>query len=602
MYRFITVVLFLASVIGCYAVKAWPFPVDVRQSDGTILTVILHGDEDFSYYTTLDGVLLVQQDNDFFVASIDANGELSATSLLAHNAGQRTPAEKQLANQQDRRLFLEAGQQEANLRKVRREPINTTGTMFPHEGTPKAIVILAEFQDTAFTIENPRRSFDDYFNSFTRLVDYGRGEASNTCSVAKYFDFISFGKFKPQFDVYGPVKLPKKLKNYGGTRGDGKDERMDLLLQDACTLMDDSLDFSQYDANGDGYADLVIIIYAGYSQSMSGNSSDCIWPKSGNVSGGTYDGKGVSRYAVSAELNGFPGCWSTAPFQRINGLGTLCHEFCHTMGLPDFYPTDESAKGDNQGMEFWSLMDSGNYLSNGYAPVALTAWEREAFGWIEIPTLTENADLDIWALDEGGCAYRITNDNDESGHEYFIIENIQKTGINYAQKGHGLMVYHVDYNKTAFSISGGTNSVNNRKGRPRMTVVPADGLLFAQYNVGDTIDGKVIKNADFYAQLAGDPYPGTSMATELNDTTETVNFQVYTGDRLNKALGSIIESEDGVITLHYIHDFTSGVITPTTPAFKTDDNIYTLDGRNVGTSLEQMPKGIYIVRGKKVVR
>ena len=33
MYRFITVVLFLASVIGCYAVKAWPFPVDVRQSD-----------------------------------------------------------------------------------------------------------------------------------------------------------------------------------------------------------------------------------------------------------------------------------------------------------------------------------------------------------------------------------------------------------------------------------------------------------------------------------------------------------------------------------------------------------------------------------------
>ena len=602
MYRFITVVLFLASVIGCYAVKAWPFPVDVRQSDGTILTVILHGDEDFSYYTTLDGVLLVQQDNDFFVASTDANGELSATSLLAHNAGQRTPAEKQLANQQDRRLFLEAGQQEANLRKVRREPINTTGTMFPHEGTPKAIVILAEFQDTAFTIENPRRSFDDYFNSFTRLVDYGRGEASNTCSVAKYFDFISFGKFKPQFDVYGPVKLPKKLKNYGGTLGDGKDERMDLLLQDACTLMDDSLDFSQYDANGDGYADLVIIIYAGYSQSMTGNSPDCIWPKSGNVSGGTYDGKGVSRYAVSAELNGFPGCWSTAPFQRINGLGTLCHEFCHTMGLPDFYPTDESAKGDNQGMEFWSLMDSGNYLSNGYAPVALTAWEREAFGWIEIPTLTENADLDIWALDEGGCAYRITNDSDESGHEYFIIENIQKTGINYAQKGHGLMVYHVDYNKTAFSISGGTNSVNNRKGRPRMTVVPADGLLFAQYNVGDTIDGKVIKNADFYAQLAGDPYPGTSMATELNDTTETVNFQVYTGDRLNKALGNITESEDGVISLHYIHDFTSGIITPTTPVFRADDSIYTLDGRNVGTSLEQMPKGIYIIRGEKVVR
>ena len=45
MYRFITVVLFLASVICCYAVKAWPFPVDVRQSDGTILTVIVRGEK-----------------------------------------------------------------------------------------------------------------------------------------------------------------------------------------------------------------------------------------------------------------------------------------------------------------------------------------------------------------------------------------------------------------------------------------------------------------------------------------------------------------------------------------------------------------------------
>ena len=603
MRRLILSIICLATAVCTYAVKAWPFPVDVRQSDGTILTIVLHGDEDFSYYTTLDGVLLSKQDKDFFVADINAEGELTATGQLAHNAELRMAEEILLASNQNRSLFLQTGQAEATRRKMRREPINTTSTMFPHMGTPKAIVILAEFKDTTFTIENPKRSFNDYFNSPTRLVDYGRGETANLCSVAKYFEKVSFGQFVPQFDVYGPVTLPSALKTYGGTKSDGSDEssKMKLLFQDACALMNDSLDFSQYDANDDGYVDLVIIVYAGYSQSMSGNSNECIWPKSGTTEGGTYDGKKVSRYAVNAELNGYPGCWSKAPFERINGTGTMCHEFCHTLGLPDFYPTIASIKGDNQGMEYWSLMDSGNYNSNGYAPIALNAWEREAFGWMEIADLTEGVDLDIKSIDDGGTAYRIANDNDESGHEYFVIENIQKIGINQAHKANGLVVYHIDYDKTAFSLS--SNSVNNQKGHPRMTVVPADGLLFAQYNVGKTIDGKVIKNADFYEQLAGDPFPGTAGVTELNDTTGAVNFQVYNGEKLNKALSGITESEDGVISLRFISDFTSGIThTPTSSALPSDDSIYTLDGRKVGNNPEVLPRGIYITRGKKIIR
>lgn len=601
MRRLILSIICLATAVCTYAVKAWPFPVDVIQSDGTTLTVVLHGDEDFSYYTTLDGVLLSKQDKDYFVADINAEGELMATNQLAHNAEMRMAAEKLLASNQNRDLFLQKGQAEASRRKMRREPIITTKTMFPHEGTPKAIVILAEFKDTTFTIENPKRSFNDYFNSLDRLVDYGRGETANLCSVAKYFEMVSFGKYVPQFDVYGPVKLPSALKTYGGTKDDAKDERMDLLLQDACALMDDSLDFSQYDANNDGNVDLVIVVYAGYSQSMSGNSNQCIWPKSGTTNGGKYDGKTVTRYAVNAELNGFPGCWSSAPYERINGTGTMCHEFCHTLGLPDFYPTIASIKGDNQGMEYWSLMDSGNYLRNGYAPTALNAWERDAFGWMEIANLTEEGDLDIIPIDKGGTAYRIANDNDVSGNEYFVIENIQKIGINSSQRGNGLVVYHVDYNQTAFSLSG--NSVNNQKGHPRMTVVPADGLLFAQYNVGKTIDGKVIKNADFYEQLAGDPFPGTAGVTELNDTTGTVNFQVYNGEKLNKALSGITESEDGVISLRFISDFTSGIShNRTDSALPSDDSIYTLDGRKVGNNPEILPRGIYITRGKKIVR
>ena len=604
MRRIVFSVITMMICIGTWAVKADPRPVNVKQADGTMLTVMLHGDEDFHYYTTSDGVLLVQHKDAYYVASTGADGTLSATSLLAHNADQRTAAEMSAVKAQNMSLFMSKAESEAQVRRLQREPIETTGNMFPHTGSPRAVVILAEFADTTFTIENAKRSFEAYFNSKEPLVDYGRGENRNASSVGKYFADVSMGNFTPQFDVYGPVRLPDSLKVYGGTVLGGDGENMTKLAKDACLLMDDSLDFSQYDGNGDGEVDLLIILYAGYSESMSGNSAECIWPKSGTISGGKYDGKYVSRYAVSAELNGFPGCWSSAPWQRINGTGTLCHEFCHTMGLPDFYPTGkqgQSVKGNNQAMEYWSLMDSGNYLINGYEPVALTAWEREAFGWIEIPTLVDSQDLELTSIDMGGEAYRILNDNDETGREYFIIENIQNVGHNRAQKGHGMLVYHIDYDPSLFSMS--YNKVNNTKGHPRMTVIPADNLLFAQYNVGKTIDGVVINNAYFYNELSGDPFPGSCNVTALNDTTNHVNFKVFNGDKLDKAFNDISEREDSVVTLKFIthfSDYLLGINELRGNAIIDDKAIYTLDGRKVGNNA-RLPKGIYVKNGKKVV-
>ena len=90
--------------------------------------------------------------------------------------------------------------------------------------------------------------------------------------------------------------------------------------------------------------------------------------------------------------------------------------------------------------------------------------------------------------------------------------------------------------------------------------------------------------------------------TELNDTTGTVNFKVYNGEMFNKALSGITEN-DSVINLRFISDFTSGIShTPTASAHLSDDSIYTLDGRKVGNNPEVLPRGIYITRGKKIIR
>ena len=120
------------------------------------------------------------------------------------------------------------------------------------------------------------------------------------------------------------------------------------------------------------------------------------------------------------------------------------------------------------------------------------------------------------------------------------------------QKGHGLLVYHVDYDPTLFSL--GSNTVNNEKGHPRMTVVPADGWLFAQYNIGKTINGKKITSNDFFNNIAGDPFPGTTQATALNDTLNITNFAAYVGEMSNIALEDIIE-EDGVVRANFYSDF-----------------------------------------------
>lgn len=593
---YIIAALLLIS-LESWAVKADYRSVEIRQPDGTFVSVVLHGDEFFHYYTTDDGVLLVQSQGAYYIASTDAEGKLSATSLLAHNRNQRSENERKAVAAQDVDRFIEEASTEAAIRRSnRREPIAESESLFPHSGSPRAIVILAEFEDVRFTIEEPQRSFDAYFNSHEPLVNYGRKEDANISSVSKYFSDVSFEQFVPQFDVYGPVQVPNSLSHYGGTTSGGDGENMPALFQDACSLMDETIDYSQYDANDDGRVDLVIIIYAGYSEAMSGNSTECIWPKSGSVAGGTYDGKKVSRYAVSAELNGFPGCFASEPLKRINGIGTMCHEFCHTLGLPDFYPTYKDVKGNNQGMEYWSLMDSGNYLTNGYTPVALNAWEREALGWIDIPTLDETQDLTLTPLDAGGKAYRILNDHDSSGHEYFIIENIQKDGYNYAQKGHGMLVYHVDYDPTRFTLV--YNNVNNEPGHPRMTVVPADNCLFAQYNVGKTIDGVKIINAYFYNELAGDPFPGSSNVGELTDMTGHVNFKVYNGDILDKGFCNIVEDETGVISLSLITNYSEyyalGISDISYHQQGEPEHIYTLDGRRTTKSRN----GIYIVKTK----
>lgn len=581
--------------ISAHAVQAYSLPVDFTQKDGTTLTIIGHGDENMHYYTTTDGVLLFHDGNSFYVAKTNESGAIVSTGILAHNADKRTAEEKNAVCKQDKPRFY-ASLQAMAAKQFAPAKGAANADFISHTGKPKTLVILAQFSDDKFTIKEPYKAFQQYLNAEGEMTDYGNSDTKNYGSVAKYFTDMSKGAFTPEFDLYGPVTLDNPLKTYG----EGNDN-MPLFVSDVCKAAKSQLNinFADYDSDGDGAVDLVYIIYAGYSESWSGNPTDCIWPKSGTVNiADSFDGKSICRYGVNNELNGRKG----QQVGMINGIGLFCHEFSHCMGMPDFYATtaatQECQTAENQSMDWWSIMDLGEYVNNGYRPTAYTAWEREHFGWTEIADLTESAEgVELKAVDNGGKALRIRNGADKSGNEFIVVENIQKDGWNKSLPGHGMIAYHVEYDPNIFTSKN--NTVNNTLGHPRMALIPADGLLMKTTNPKYANETNV--SALHMTEVKGDPFPGTSNVKELSSKHNLPNFAWYTGaNDVAQSFTNISEdTESGIVTFDFNTPATG--IYDITADEPTDGNTYTINGINLGKNARHMKGGIYIKNNKKIV-
>ena len=584
-----------------WAAKAESIPVQVRQADGSVITVILRGDEHINWYTTLDGVLLVQgTDNNYYIGKVEKSGNLIATQQLAHEALTRSQAERNLIAKQDKDKFFayvnkvaEESENAYNNSPLTRGPIIDSGyggvPYFPHTGSPKALVILAEFQDTTFTIQDTKKVFTNYLMNEDHFSDTRYGQNQNYKGVRGYFKDCSYGQFTPIFDVVGPIKLPKKHAIYGA----GND-RMDLLLADACAAVDDLVDFAKYDANNDGIVDLVYIIYAGHSANYRNNKVSNIWPKSGTVTiSDTFDGKSIRRYGVSNELNGSDK--TSKNNKKINGIGLFCHEFSHTLGLPDIYAYRTPAEDqDDQGMEYWDIMDGGTGVRGGRVPASYLAWEREVMGWMNIDELKKDSSIEnLKSIDNGGKAYKIVNPN--NSNEYIVLQSMQKGAWNQGwgdgTYGKGLLAYRVSY---PFNKVNVFDYPNNEKGKPRVIPIPADGKILAGKNATSYLE--------YVNQLNGDLYP-------YNRIDYISGFKMFDGSILAKSIINIKENDGGNSNNNYVSFEFKNRLVPTAiqslsiiERSTSDNRIYTLDGRYVGTDASILPHGIYIQNNKKFVK
>jgi M6 family metalloprotease-like protein len=424
-------------------------------------------------------------------------------------------------------------------RLARLEKMRQTNIEHRHHAGPLRVPTQAEIKRGLVLLvqfSNVKMKSDAATQWESRFNQQGFSLYNHVGSVRDYFMEQSYGLLTVDFDVIGPLTLSKTREYYGSSPNYYLDDRAPEMVIDALKLADSKVDYSDYDWDGDGEVDQVYVIYAGITKS---NTSGYIWPHEWCLSNAKIYGSGSGRqklddtyidtYAVSNEL---------ADASTLEGIGTACHEFSHCLGFPDFYDVKYSGGAGGQN---WDLLDGGNYNGPrriGEVPSPYTAYERWSAGWIDLISLDEPCRVtNMPAINEQGVAYIISNTG--NSNEYYIIENRQPITFGIGNGGHGLMVWHIDYSKTAWT----NNSVNTNKTHQRMTFLPADE------KVGDYVaDGGYyyISSED----EAGDPYPGFSNVTSVKQLTWYTKEKDGTKIHQN-LIHDISETVDGRINFTY---------------------------------------------------
>ena len=486
------VCVFAVTVNAVPARRGWR---TVTQADGTQIEVMTVGDEFYHYTVNKDGKQ-VREINGMYEVVGQAPTEEVAKARRAKVVARR-----------------------------QRKDIGTEPNL-----APKGVVILANFANKSMQSAHTQAVFDELCNSLNCTVNSGYP------SAGQYFADQSNGAYRPQFDVFGPVTLPKNVAYYG-TDNPGSDEGDDQHATDAvvgaCILANQqfTINWADYDSDNDGYVDFVYVIYAGKGQA-DGGTSETIWPHNWSVEAArqsgycTYTatqckvgGKKLDNYAMSSELSG----------NALGGIGTLCHEFGHVMGLPDFYDTQYGTNYENMlTPNDWDVMDGGAYGGDGHCPPNYSPWEKEFFGWHKTINLgSEGQNVTLYANGtENYQAYQITTSGSyvgptTAGLRYYI-ENRQAVGWDAPQTGHGMLIWKVTFNASKWSDNTPNNTANN----PYYTIVSAYGS-----KIGSDRD------VDYCPQ---NTYPGTKNKTS------------YTGIS-GKPLLNIAESNK-IVTLTYIEE------------------------------------------------
>jgi len=240
------------------------------------------------------------------------------------------------------------------------------------QGDYNVLVLLIDYTNRAFdSISTP--SF------YSNLLN---GASPAAMSMNKYYRDMSDDRLKLSIKVYGPYHATNGLAYYGKHNDSGNDSYPATLVREAVLAAQTAgVSFAPYDNNNDGKVDVVMVIHAGAGEEASGVAND-IWSHNWDLDSGQYyhdggghvsvDGKIVNGYCIQPEFTKAVG---------DSTIGVFCHEFAHSLGLPDLYDTTEVTYGAG----IFTIMAKGAWAgpnNNGSHPTPFLAWEKHFLGWL----------------------------------------------------------------------------------------------------------------------------------------------------------------------------------------------------------------------------
>jgi immune inhibitor A len=322
----------------------------------------------------------------------------------------------------------------------------------PPSGDFNLLVVLVDFPDQQATMTDPvgLQMLDDLF-------------FDDNESVADYYDDISFGSLKLRMvDEHKPSEIgwqrtPEYYDFYVNYDDYGWGEyphNLQGIVDHIISNMDDDIDFSQYDNDGDSFVDGVVFVHAGAAAELTLDSKD-IWSATWDMSSGNgpgpipVDGVFVDNFSFGPEYLVDSGDIT---------IGVFAHELGHMLfGLPDLYDLGQSSYGVGN----WSLMSYGAWngeglicpewlpcMTNGDSPAWPDAWSRIRMGFESPQVITQNiTGFEFFPVESNsGNVVKLWTPNLDD-QEYFLVEYRQKMGYDEYLPGEDLLIWHVDETK-----------------------------------------------------------------------------------------------------------------------------------------------------------
>mgnify|MGYP006281794821 CR=1 FL=1 len=511
---------------------AYPFPVHIEQTDGSEIVLSGKGNGFLHWYETPEGyTVLRNKKGEYVYAVLNDSGDMMPSDIRVGTTKGEIPAE------------IEKGYRysEKQIEKFSESYFEGTATKsnpnpFPSSGEHDVLVLMASFPDRSSSVTQ-----EDYSNLMNE-PDY-----NGTGSFRDYYLSMSYNNLSLASTVQPWVEVSRNMSYYGANDAEGYDIRPRELVREAVDQVEQSgFDFSQYDNDNDGYVDELIVVYAGYGEQYTGAGDTCIWSHAYSLGDTSveYDGVIIDNYLLVSELYGNSGF-------TINNIGTVVHEFAHSLAIPDLYDIDfEGSGGYAFDLNFWDLMAVGSWNNEGATPAGINAWLKRYMGWMSFPTIDSLGTYSLNPAINNQEAFQI---NTPVYNEYFIVANRHPPGLDSYLPGNGMLIYHVDLNYPGWL----TGDINVDPGHQGFDLEEADDLR-------DSLT------------IAGDAFPGTAGVTVF-DSASVPGSRTWNGESSNVSIENI-SSSGGVITF----DLVNSTMNELPEGWEVDELSYTQQGMVTG--------------------